>query len=463
MRGHILVIDDERYVYDDLEFGLGKAHWIHYAKSLHKINSILKSYPIDLALVDLNIKVADEDRFTGLKYIKTLRERYPTINIAVLSQYSDPDRIIKAVKNGADYYLIKTDIDTDSNEFREQVRQWINKKQRLDKKRQEESKDAWGESIFNESLTQGVMGHFRQKTSFFLVGEPGLGKHKLLELAYRKSSHFKADHAPKEIDLTAYDPLELYDFLHVKRGATDRNFFRNQKIKLLYIHHLTHHSLTFQLQLLKVLESGYFLNQRDIFPLQLIILLDNEPEDLIREQLLSPELFRFLPNITQKPLRSRKEELKNLIDDWFLKHSVSKLKFTKESWKLLNRYAYPGNLTELFDLLKKIIQAHQKKFRSNWESELIQSESLPHILHQAPSSLHEEMHYEVARVHLRFIEAALQRYEGERRQKNLAAENLGVHSSDNLKKTFITKYWNLYPDLVKGFPTIMKKYKLDGK
>lgn len=462
MRGHILVIDDEEYVYEDLEFGLGKAHHVHYAATLNKITSKFNNYPIDLAMVDLEFIMPGkkEGRFSGLGYIKTLRSKYPTITIVVLSGYSDEGKIVQATKNGADFYLIKGNFDTDSHEFREQVRKWINAKKKLDQQRHLEELDSWGIAEFTEDVMTQCQALIQSKESFLLIGEAGLGKRKLLEQSYKKSRSFRYGKEPEHIELSAFESGDIHNFLYLKRGSTPDNFLKHATVKIQYIRNLESQPLSIQESFLRLLQSGRFLNRKELFKHQLVFILERDPAELIRENQLSPELVSYLPQLRIKPLRERRGDLKELISGWLDRKGYDELSFSEKSLKLLRHYAYPGNTSELFSLLNEAVEAHKKQMPLSWKQEVIQAESLPCILHQTPSELFEEMQYEVARVHLRFIEKALQQFEGERRQKNLTAEALNVHSADNLKKTYINKYWREYRDLVKGFPTIMKKYKL---
>ncbi|MEL6650225.1 MAG: response regulator [Bacteroidota bacterium] len=462
MRGHILVVEDEEYVYEDLKYGLGKAHYFHYAASLAKVRKILKDYPIDLAFVDLNFQAGQKKRLSGLGYIKKLRQQNPALTIIVLSQYSDTDRIVKAVQHGADDYLIKTDIDSDSNEFREQVRQWVNKKKRKDKDRNILREDVWGIASFPENIWNQSLQLLEQKKSFILFGEPGLGKTELLKQLYFASAFFNKRRQVADIDLSQYTPQQLNDFLEAKRGHTQANFLRNQPLPILYLHNLDKVSLSIQEKFLALIVNQHFLNSQESFSVQLVFVLDRRPEDLIVEKRLSPELYFGVENILLLPLRERQDELLAIIKEWQVRHDFDKLHLHSDYLQKLKEYPFPGNIPELHQILAQTIDNHKSSFPTDWQNQTIQADSLPDNVLRTASDLHYDMHYEVAKVQLRFIEKALKKFEGKREQKNLAAQLLKVHSADNLKKTFINKYWEEYPALVKSFPTIMKKYKLDA-
>ncbi|MFK7925794.1 MAG: response regulator [Bacteroidia bacterium] len=463
MRGHILVIEDEKWVFEDLKLGLGQAHVLHYADSLSKVNSLLKKYPIDLVFADLNFQADQNKRLSGLKYIKTLREKHPTLTIIVLSQYSDTDRIVRATQNGADHYFIKTNLDTDSDEFREQVRKWINRKKRLDQARELKKDDAWGKFVFPESTWEELLVNIVKKKSFFLIGESGLGKHLLLQKLYHSSPYFNEKKEAQTIDLSLYSENALNQFLHSKRGSGKANFFRQSSAPLLFLRNLDLLPLSIQEKFLELIAQKKYLLSEEPFRVQLVFVLEKEPKELILQQKLSPELVRFLPLVVLRPLRERQNELITIIEAWQKGHAYQRIYLKDDTIRLLKQYPFPANITELYAVLEETFLNHKKAFPDSWQSQMVKADCLPARVLQTASNLHEDMHLEVAKVQLKFIEDALKKFAGERQQKSLAAQLLKVHSADNLKKTFINKYWAEYPSLVKSFPTIMKKYKLNEK
>ena len=463
MRGNILVIDDEVEVFEDLQDGIGQAHNIYHAETLTKIRDTFKRNSIDMAIVDLNMKIGDQDRFTGLDYIKRIRERNPSVTIIVLSGYRDIPRIVQAVKNGADHYLYKGNLDTDSHEFRMDVLQWINAKKKLDEKRELNQEELWGELEFPQDIIREGQVLSLSETSFFLIAEPGLGKTKLIHHLFRTSNTFNSKRKPAEIDLSQLRPKELTDFLYLRRGTSQENPFKSAKGKTLVLKNIEKHPLSVQESFIGLLLQKKFLNRKDPFTKQIVFLLNQSPQKLIEKKCLSPELFHAVQHIILPPLRDRVEELSSILEGWLKRNGYKGMIFSRRALTLLKRYPYPGNITELYQHLKATIEAHQTQHRWDWQKRRIEPESLPELFHQTPSFLHEDMEYEVAKVHLRFIEEALKKYAGERRQKDLAAKDLNIKSADNLKKTYIDKYWEWYPDLMVGYPTIMQKYKLNGK
>ncbi|MEO1417805.1 MAG: response regulator, partial [Bacteroidota bacterium] len=417
MRGNILVIDDERFVFEDLEYGIGQAHNIFYAETLPQATGLLKKNTMDLAMVDLNIKVKGKNRFSGLDHIKTLRDRFPTLTIVVLSGYSDEDKIVQATKNGADYYLIKGNFDVDSTEFRDQVGKWIKRKKKLDKNREMERVHSWGIGEFPTHITQECLEVLQSKKSFIFVAESGLGRDTFMHNNYIKSYAFKKETKPDNVDLELVGAHNLADYLSLKHGTTSENFLKKRTSKVTYIRNLPTVPLSIQTTFLQVILQQKFSGKADSLKQQFIFFLDEDVAELIESKEILPEFASALPIIRLAPLRERKAELEDFVDRWRKVHAYEQLDFDRQTITVLRRYGFPGNFTELFHLLKKTVSNHKSKYRQGWEQEFVHPESLPAIVHQAPSDLHEEMQLEVARIHLRYIEEALKKYAGERSQK----------------------------------------------
>lgn len=479
MRGNILVIDDEQKVFDEIEKGLSKAHNLHYARNLSEIRNIFSRKKIDLTFVDLNIKLGGKDRFSGLEYIKTIRERYPYVVIITLSKHDDIERVSEASRNGADKYIYKGFWDGDSDEFREEVRVLINAKKKLDVERAKWLEDAWGEAEYTKETLGRIRTFSNERRSFFLIGENGLGKTRLLDRMYGESRDFKPSKPPVQIDLTGYTSSGLEKMLNHRPRPGKPNFFKQAHNGILFLRHIESLSLPLQEGIFKTIETRHFLNGKERLHCQMVFLLESDPEELIEQQILSPELYYGLDPIVLKPLRERRSKIQGLIQNWVKRHDYHKLPYIeerRESQKYrsiqfeeavveqFRHYDYPGNISQLYNLLGQTLDQHKKHTRNNWEATPVQVQSLPQELWKASDNLYEEMAYEVAKVELGFIEQAFQKYAGVWGSKGKVAKELKIPSgADNLKKTYISKYWRQYPELVRQFPAIMKEYKLDGK
>ena len=161
----------------------------------------------------------------------------------------------------------------------------------------------------------------------------------------------------------------------------------------------------------------------------------------------------------------KKDTLDKLIDTWKCRYKLNELKWEVDILENLHAYSYPGNISELYGILKQTVHHHQGIHSASWEKKIVRASSLPKLdtsflTHPHTAEEGYNMEYELALIHLRYIEKSLKKYLGIRSYKRFAAEELGMGSADNMKKTYIDKYWAKFPHLVHLFPTIVEKYKL---
>ena len=176
MRGNILVIDDEYEVFEELKEYL-PAHNLYYTANLRGVNTLFTQKKIDLAIIDLNLAGNDsKDHLSGLVYIKRVHNRFPTVSIMAISQFSDVELVEEAIRNGAKRYKWKGELDPTEQAFREEVNDLIKEKRKQDSKRHVASTEIWGRSPNTLLLKEKLNEKAITKESFFLVGEPGVGK-----------------------------------------------------------------------------------------------------------------------------------------------------------------------------------------------------------------------------------------------------------------------------------------------
>lgn len=103
---HILLIEDNEtdaiLVQNDLQLAMGDQIAVVHAERLSSALELIRKQPFDLILSDLTLPDSD-----GVTTINRLRESAASIPIAVLSFRDDEKLAIKAIKAGAQDYLVK--------------------------------------------------------------------------------------------------------------------------------------------------------------------------------------------------------------------------------------------------------------------------------------------------------------------------------------------------------------------
>lgn len=100
----VLLVDDEPLLLESLEIFLiyGGMEIAGMVGDGVAALEALKKHPVDIALVDLNMK-----GMGGIELISHIKKHYPAVKILVLTTFYDDKNITEAIANGADGYLLK--------------------------------------------------------------------------------------------------------------------------------------------------------------------------------------------------------------------------------------------------------------------------------------------------------------------------------------------------------------------
>ena len=486
MRGNILVIDDEKNVFERLEENL-EAHNIFHTEHIKGAINLIKRKDIDLAIIDLNLNPDQPKskgingrglRLSGLAFIEKVRKSFPHLAILAISQYRDVPTISQATKKGADDYIWKGSWLPHEQDFRDKIGGLIKEKKTRDQKRESIRRDILGDSPYTEFLRSKIQSLAESRDSFFLLGEPGLKKNDIVDFL-RYTSSFYTDLRTYEIlnckSLSEEDLSKVLECRPKRKKKRKSNtepeekeasenplfeLFRKAHKNICLVNHLEVLSLEIQLALFDVIRTKKYLNRKDILDTQFVFCLEKEPEQLIDQGKLHPEFFAYLHSLEVRPLRERIQDLRQIIPDWLQKHEIDPANMPEEIFQKFMGYEYPHNLIELEKLLRELLDNHKALFPQNelWKRKAFGLSALPSVLSHTSLKL-SEMKFEVAKLELSYIDKALQLFEG---NKGKAAEALGITSgADNLKKSYVDKYFDRFPELVLQYPTVVKFYKLE--
>ena len=102
---HILIVDDQNVIRQKLQIMFEQEpdfQIVGIAENGFKALDYLEVVNPDVALLDLEMS-----EMSGLTLTKTIRQRYPQIQIVILSSYEDRENISQAIQAGARGYLLK--------------------------------------------------------------------------------------------------------------------------------------------------------------------------------------------------------------------------------------------------------------------------------------------------------------------------------------------------------------------
>ncbi|MEO8171696.1 MAG: response regulator transcription factor [Sediminibacterium sp.] len=105
IRSRIVLADDHQFLLEGVTAILKEEPSLEVvatAQNGFELMELLTHHRPDLVILDMNMP-----RFDGLKCLDQIKERFPTVKVLVLSNYSQPELVEEVKKKKADGYLIK--------------------------------------------------------------------------------------------------------------------------------------------------------------------------------------------------------------------------------------------------------------------------------------------------------------------------------------------------------------------
>ena len=371
MSYRILIVDDDRLICNSIcRYLESEGLYCHPVFSGEDALQLLKVEEFDLILLDLSLPGID-----GFQMLKIVKSDYPNIQIIILTSSQNIHDAIKAIKIGADDYLVKsTDIDELKIIIKKAIKAYDLFTENLLLKKQFEQRFGPDHITVIESpkmkeVYQLVEKIARLENSTVLVmGESGTGK----ELVARTIHHLspRADKPFVDISCSAL-PSSLMEselFGYEKGAFTDAKSPKKGLLELtdqgtLFLDEISTLDLSIQAKLLRFLEQRTFRRIGGTVDhkvdLRVIAATNRDLRKKIISNSFREDLFYRLNvfPITVPPLRERKEDIIPLANYFIERFDLEFHKNIKglhqDSISLLQQYIYPGNVRELKNIIER--------------------------------------------------------------------------------------------------------------
>jgi DNA-binding NtrC family response regulator len=327
-----------------------------------------KAEKFDMVLADIDMKPMD-----GITLLKQLKQYDPNSVTIIMTAYASTESAVQALKFGAFDYLQKPfRVDEliatlrRGIEFREiQAQRTLNSAGAGIKLDDVEGR-LIGKSPQIKKLIQQVKKLAVVRTPVLLIGENGTGKSSVAEILHSATGADLAHFV--RIDCSLSSEKSFRDGLLGQNGEGGP-WTRDAKGGSLFLEHLQCLNAGVQQELVSVLR-----NTSHAF--RLVCTTTDDLEKMVDEGKFNDELFYRVASLPlQMPaLRDRKQDIPVLV-----KHFTSRatntiidtnlIEFTDDAMAVLTAYHWPGNLTELYQVVSKIA--------STTETRVVTSEQLP--------------------------------------------------------------------------------------
>ena len=369
-KSRVLIVDDDAAMAKYLASHLSRRNFeVTVASSDQEALRIFRSLDPVLVLVDTAMNPAGAAVLERLKHIK------PTVSIMVLSNNKDPESIFKASKLGADDYLSKPVdpkeldvrigrvLDTqrlhaEVTQLREQVRQ------------QSDFTMLFGTSPRMLEVKMTIEQVADTTATVLVRGESGTGKEVVARMVHSESSRTDKPfvkvncaaipHELLESELFGYEPGAFTGATRQKLGK-----FEQANGGTIFLDEISEMHPALQAKLLHVLQDHEFSRlggKRDIQVDVRVLAATNKPlERAVEEGVFREDLYYRLNVVTIHipPLRERREEIPVFLEYFLEKYSQHYGKrppmFSDYAVTRMMEYAWPGNIRELENLVKRYV------------------------------------------------------------------------------------------------------------
>lgn len=102
---NVILVDDQEIVREGLKMILSLYEEINIlaeAENGKQLITLLEKLQPDVILIDVRMPIMD-----GVEATKIIKEKYENIKVIILTTFNEDEYIFKAIKNGADGYLLK--------------------------------------------------------------------------------------------------------------------------------------------------------------------------------------------------------------------------------------------------------------------------------------------------------------------------------------------------------------------
>lgn len=382
----VLIVDDEPNIRSGLAKGL--VNEVDFVDTASSVNEALEKFDAgNFQLVITDVRMPGERN--GLDLVSLVQQRKPETTSIVITAHGTVESAVEAMKRGAFDFITKP---VDLNLIRQQVSKAAEHYRLRNENLELRSKlAAAGEIsgiIGNCGALQEVLEQIRQvaptDATVLIQGESGTGKELMARAIHDLSNRAGGPFVAMNLGALPESLLESELFGHEKGSFTGASrqkpgCFEQAFGGTLFLDEITEIPTKSQVDLLRVLETGYFTRVGGEQVLRsdarIVSATNRNIQEIVEEGTFREDLYyrlNIIP-IQVPPLRSRREDIplliKHFLDHFCLRHHRPSKVLDSAALKLLTENAWPGNIRQLRNVIERLVITSQ--------SEEIQCKDLP--------------------------------------------------------------------------------------
>ena len=390
----ILIIDDEEKIRTLLSRIISlEGFEVFHASDLKNAKKRLEVSEIDVVISD--VKLPDG---SGVEFSKIIKDKYPSLEVILLTAYGNIPDGVQAIKNGAFDYITKGD---DNNKIIPLVYKALEKvalnKRVLQLEKQLDNKQSFDNVIGKSKQIQSAIDSAKKvavtDATVLLNGETGTGKEVFAQAIHNASNRNKQNFVAVNCSAFSKELLENELFGH-KAGAftgamkDSKGIFEEANNGTVFLDEIGEMPLDLQAKLLRVLESGEFLKVGDSKPtkvnVRIIAATNRDLQTEIDRGNFREDLFYRINifNIILPSLRDRSSDIQELANYFLIKFSqkIGKkiISISDDYLEVLKKHTWKGNIRELRNIIERSVILE--------DSNVLSIDSLPFDLQQSQIS-----------------------------------------------------------------------------
>ena len=367
---HILICDDDPLIHLAVK-GILKGQF--ECRSAHHVDEalvIIRKHPVDLLLLDIQIRTENE----GLLALPIIHETDPELPIVMMSGLTDFRAVREAMRLGASDYVAK---DLEQNDLAHVLTRTLERKNLLKRNAQQ------NQEVTRNQRQHVMIGahpkiHALQKTierirhspaNVLIYGETGTGK-EVIARQLRKSlaDQTLAPFIAVDSATIQSSTAESLLFGHEKGAFTGaekltKGIFEEADGGIVYFDEIANMPLDIQAKLLRVLQEKEVTRVGSARVLQLdfrvVCATNKNLELMVKQGTFKDDLLQRLSVIPLEipPLRDRPEDIPLLVEHLIGKQTGQneRFRFSPDALNCLQQYSWPGNVRELGNLVAYLI------------------------------------------------------------------------------------------------------------
>ncbi|USN98544.1 MAG: sigma-54-dependent Fis family transcriptional regulator [Phycisphaeraceae bacterium] len=377
----ILIVDDDPIVAESLaEHLTGEGYETATAMNAAEAQALLdgaSNFPTPDGRAPLPVHVVLSDvsmpDTSGLELLKWVKENHPTTAVVMLTGYGTIESAVEALRLGASDYLTKPVMDDELRVALERaLRQQALMAENNALRRRLDDRFGLDNIVGGDHRMQRVYELIEavapSRTTVLMSGESGTGKSLIAHAIHHRSPRATKPYVELSCGSIPETLLESELFGHVKGAFTGAHADKVGRFVAadggtLFLDEINSASPAMQLKLLRVLQERKLEpvgSTRTIEVDVRVILASNQPlEDLVARGEFRQDLYYRINvvKIELPPLRERIGDIPALADH-FLEQQGAELGkmfagFSAEAIDALRRYAFPGNVRELANIVER--------------------------------------------------------------------------------------------------------------